>query len=69
VPAPHLRGSRIFGQAHSSEGPASRRWKEVPVRGPCVARWSDARAAPQHVLADHELAVVLVYHTIERLEA
>src|SRR3954470_4200911 len=54
-----LGGLRVRREAYASEQPTAAGRKEVPVRGAEMRRGRDARAAAQHHLAAHELAVVL----------
>src|ERR1700677_1761319 len=61
--------SGVAGQPQAAEGPSGRRWEEVPVGGAEVVGGRHAGAAAQHVLVDHELAVVLADRPGGRLEA
>src|SRR5262245_24338892 len=56
---PSGSGLRVGGEPEAAEHPAAGGWEEVAIRGAGVARRRDARAAAQHHLAAHELAVVL----------
>src|SRR5579859_1976691 len=51
-------GSGIPGEPHATERPAGTRREEVAIRGAGVTLRRGAAAAPQDVLAHHELAVV-----------
>ena len=61
--------SGVGGEAETGERPAGGRREEVAVGRPGVARRGDARAAAQHHLVAHELAVVLTDRAGRRLEA
>src|SRR5258706_10248927 len=49
----------VRGEAYAAELPTATGWEEVAVRRAHVRRGRDARAAAQHHLSAHELAVVL----------
>src|SRR5664280_1339983 len=51
--------SDVSSQPQTGEGPAGGRGEEVAIGGPGVTRGCHTRSSPQHVLVDHELAVVL----------
>src|SRR5580658_3636104 len=56
-------GSGVPRQSQSAEGPPRTRREEVAVRGTDVAGGRCTASTAQHVLADHELAVVLAHRT------
>ena len=57
-------GVRLRREPHAGHRPARRRREEVAVRRSDVTGRGDARAAAQHHLARHELAVVLADRTL-----
>ena len=59
-------GSGVPGQSHAAERPAGAGREEVAIGGTHVARGRDAASAAEHVLAHHELAVVLADRTGRR---
>ena len=61
--------SDVAGEAQPGEGPPGPGREEVAVGGPGVAGRGGARAAPEHVLVHHELAVVLAHRSGRRDEA
>src|SRR5450755_38699 len=50
---------RVLRQAEPAEGPAGSGGEEVSIGGAGMARWGGAASSAEHVLAHHELAVVL----------
>src|SRR5215831_15381915 len=61
--------SSICGQPHAGEGPARGGREEVAVADAYVVVRRDGRAAAQHHLAGHELAVVLADRPLGRTVA
>src|SRR5262245_22170915 len=59
VRLPRVTSCCIHRKANAAEHPTARGWEEVPIRRASVIRRSDRRAASQHHLTRHELAVVL----------
>src|SRR5271165_6770065 len=59
----------VAGEADAAERPARRGGEEIAVRGADVVGRGHAAPAPQHVLVDHELAVVLADGPRRRAEA
>ena len=68
-PSPERGGSGVARQAHAAELPLRVGREEVAVAGADVARRRGARAAAQHELVAHELAVVFADRACERAKA
>src|SRR5579871_1227533 len=68
APPREARGKRcsteVFYQAHAGKLPACGRIEEVAVAFPGMARRRRERAAAQHHLIDHELAIVFAERTV-----
>src|SRR6185437_15691397 len=61
--------SYVACQSDAAELPTRGRWKEVAIGGTYVPGRRRARAAAQHHLAAHELAVIFGQSSVERLVA
>src|SRR6185312_267009 len=68
MPPGRRRDSCILRQPNAGNHPARRRRKEITIGRPYMAGWRHCRAATQHHLVRHELAVVLADRAGERVE-